>query len=105
MAEAEKPQKIPLIFFRTLAGIEPVREWLKGLPEAERLQSEKICYGLNGAGQWGCPSAAQWEAAFGKSEQTSPQNVPLAYWYVLTRSTLLRCTGLSRKRGRRRIRI
>ena len=29
-------QKIPLIFFRTLAGTEPVREWLKGLDEAER---------------------------------------------------------------------
>jgi phage-related protein len=30
------PRKIPLIFFRTDAGREPVREWLKGLPEAER---------------------------------------------------------------------
>ena len=28
--------KIPLIFFRTGAGSEPVREWLRGLPEAER---------------------------------------------------------------------
>jgi len=28
--------KIPLIFTRTEAGSEPVREWLKGLPEAER---------------------------------------------------------------------
>ena len=32
----EQPQKIPLIFFRTLEGREPVREWLKGLPEKER---------------------------------------------------------------------
>lgn len=31
-----EPQKIPLIFFRTLAGSEPVREWLKGLAEVER---------------------------------------------------------------------
>jgi phage-related protein len=31
-----QPQKIPLIFFRTPAGTEPVREWLKGLDEAER---------------------------------------------------------------------
>ena len=31
------PQKIPLIFYRTTAGNEPVREWLKGLDEAERL--------------------------------------------------------------------
>ncbi len=36
MAEEPKPQKIPLIFYRTAAGNEPVREWLKGLDEAER---------------------------------------------------------------------
>lgn len=30
------PRKVPLIFFRTEAGTEPVREWLKGLPEVER---------------------------------------------------------------------
>ena len=36
MTEDSPPQKIPLIFFRTGAGSEPVREWLKGLGEAER---------------------------------------------------------------------
>jgi phage-related protein len=36
MTENSQPQKIPLIFYRTAAGSEPVREWLKGLPEAER---------------------------------------------------------------------
>jgi phage-related protein len=36
MAESPQPHKIPLIFFRTRAGSEPVREWLKGLAEAER---------------------------------------------------------------------
>ena len=35
MAENRPPKKIPLIFFRTLAGREPVREWLKGLPQEE----------------------------------------------------------------------
>lgn len=33
---ASPPQKIPLIFYRTAAGSEPVREWLKGLGETER---------------------------------------------------------------------
>ena len=28
--------EIPLIFYRTRSGNEPVREWLKGLDEAER---------------------------------------------------------------------
>lgn len=32
----DQPRKIPLVFFCNLAGGEPVREWLKGLPEAER---------------------------------------------------------------------
>ncbi len=36
MAGDPQPQKVPLIFFRTKAGSEPVREWLKALPEAER---------------------------------------------------------------------
>jgi phage-related protein len=36
MAEDPQPKKIPLIFFRTAAGSEPVREWLRELPEVER---------------------------------------------------------------------
>jgi phage-related protein len=36
MTDDPPPQKIPLIFYRTAAGSEPVREWLKALPEAER---------------------------------------------------------------------
>jgi phage-related protein len=36
MADCSPPQKVPLVFFRTATGSEPVREWLKGLPEAER---------------------------------------------------------------------
>jgi phage-related protein len=36
MTEEPAPQKIPLIFFRSGKGTEPVRDWLKELPEAER---------------------------------------------------------------------
>jgi phage-related protein len=36
MTEALPPRKVPLIFFRSANGAEPVREWLKGLPPAER---------------------------------------------------------------------
>ena len=36
MHDRPQPHKIPLVFFRSSAGAEPVREWLKGLPEAER---------------------------------------------------------------------
>jgi phage-related protein len=37
MAQAQTPQKIPLVFFRTNRGREPVREWLKGLEPTARL--------------------------------------------------------------------
>ena len=36
MADDQQPQKIPLVFYATAAGSEPVREWLKGLAESER---------------------------------------------------------------------
>ena len=36
MSEDPQAQKITLVFFSTSAGHEPVRDWLKDLPEAER---------------------------------------------------------------------
>ena len=36
VADKPTPHKIPLIFYRTRAGREPVREWLQRLDEAER---------------------------------------------------------------------
>jgi phage-related protein len=36
MADGRAAQKTQLVFFRTNAGSEPVREWLKGLDEVER---------------------------------------------------------------------
>jgi phage-related protein len=36
MKDAREAKKIPLVFFRTVAGSEPMRDWLKELPEGER---------------------------------------------------------------------
>ncbi|MFZ0956832.1 MAG: type II toxin-antitoxin system RelE/ParE family toxin [Candidatus Sulfotelmatobacter sp.] len=36
MAPEKTPRKIELVFFRNEAGHEPVRDWLRGLEEAER---------------------------------------------------------------------
>ena len=41
MADKPTPQKVPLIFYRTRAGREPVREWLQRLDEAERQEIGK----------------------------------------------------------------
>lgn len=46
-----RPQKIPLVFYRTEAGGEPVREWLVGLEAEER---RSICRDLMRA-QWRWP--------------------------------------------------
>ena len=51
MTEESPPQKIPLIFFRSEQGTEPVREWLKDLPEAERHAVGKALL----RAQWGWP--------------------------------------------------
>ena len=36
MTDLPEPRKIPLVFFRTAAGADPVREWLRSLPVPER---------------------------------------------------------------------
>lgn len=36
MVHDPHPKKIPLVFFRTATGAEPVRDWLKELPQVER---------------------------------------------------------------------
>lgn len=36
MSDRPQPRRILLIFFRTGLGVEPVRDWLKSLPEVER---------------------------------------------------------------------
>ena len=38
MSENQQPSKIPLAFYRTLAGNEPVRDWLKELDRDDRLE-------------------------------------------------------------------
>ena len=41
MVPDEAPRKIPLIFFRTDSGNEPVRDWLRSLDEVERREIGK----------------------------------------------------------------
>lgn len=36
VVKEQSPRKIPLVFFRTGSGSEPVREWLKKLDEHDR---------------------------------------------------------------------
>lgn len=36
MARGREPPQLPVFFFRTRSGSEPVREWLRTLPKADR---------------------------------------------------------------------
>lgn len=38
MADIKRPRRLPIGFYRSTAGTEPVREWLKALPVDERKQ-------------------------------------------------------------------
>ena len=42
MAEDQQARKIPLVFFRTPAGHEPVREWLRDLPEEATKRTARV---------------------------------------------------------------
>ena len=33
---AKRPRKIPVLFYRSAAGAEPVRDWIKSLPEKDQ---------------------------------------------------------------------
>ena len=79
MPKEEASQKIPLVFFRTSAGSEPVRDWLKGLEEAERHAIGEIYCGPSGVGRWACLFAVRWEKVCGKCEQTCQEIARRAY--------------------------
>jgi len=34
--DADRPKKVPVVFYRTRAGAEVVRDWLRGLEEGDR---------------------------------------------------------------------
>lgn len=38
MVQVTEPHKIPLVFYRSTGGKEPVRDWLKALERADRLE-------------------------------------------------------------------
>ena len=109
MTEDPTPQKIPLVFFRTGAGSEPVREWLKGLPEAERQAIGKDL--LRAQWRWpvGMPLCRPlgnglWEIRTELPTKRTAR-VLLCLYRGHPKGTFSRCTGLSRRRGRRRMRI
>ena len=105
MAEDAQPQKIPLIFFRTGAGSEPVREWLKELPEEERHAIGKDLL----RAQWRWPVGMALCRAMGNGLWEIRTDLPTKrtarVLLCLYREHLVALHGSSRKRARRRRKI
>src|SRR5438876_12372338 len=105
MAEDRQPRKIPLIFYRLRPGSEPVREWLRGLPEAERQAIGKDL--LRAQWRWpvGMPLCRPlgnglWEV---RTQLATKRTARVLL--CLHRQHLVALQSLSRKRARRQMRI
>ncbi len=59
MAETPTPRKIPLLFFCSPTGSEPVREWLRGWWKKSGRRLGEICCGRSGDGQSECRFAGR----------------------------------------------
>ena len=91
------PRKIPLVFFRTTAGTEPVRDWLLGLDAADRkavgLDLMKVQYGWP-VGMPLCRSLGQglWEV-----RTTLPSNRIARVIFCFADGELVALTGFIKK--------
>jgi len=104
MAGRASHPKIPLIFFRAAGGSEPVREWLKGLDEAERRVIGKDLL----RAQWRWPVGMPLCRPMGGGLWEIRTDLPTrktACWFAFAAGTWSRCTGSSGRHGRRRMRI
>ena len=95
-------QKIPLVFYRTSAGAEPVLEWLKSLSAADRKEVGRDL--MHAQWRWPvsmplCKPMGQglWEVRSSLQPIASP-----ACCSACTAGRRWRCMGSSRKRRRRR---
>jgi len=102
MVEEQSPRQIPLIFYRLRPGREPVREWLKGLPEAERHAIGRDL--LRAQWRWpvGMPLCRPLGNGLWEVRTDLPTRRTARVLLCLFQSTSSRCTGLSRKRARHR---
>ena len=105
MADDPQPQKIPLIFYRTEAGSEPVREWLKGLPETDRQAIGRDL--LRAQWRWpvGMPLCRPLGNALWEVRTDLPTKRTARVLVCFYSDTSRRCTVLSRRRGQPPARI
>ena len=105
MVDDSQSKKIPLIFFRTLTGSEPVREWLKELPEEERQAIGKDL--LRAQWRWpvGMPLCRAMASGLWEIRTDLPTKRTARVLLAFTVSTWSHCTGSSRRPARRQMTI
>lgn len=62
----EPARKIPVVFYRTAAGVEVVRNWLRDLNDEDRNIVGQDLIPCSFAGRSECPCAGPWAMGFGK---------------------------------------
>jgi hypothetical protein len=92
MADDPQPKKIPLIFFRTLTGSEPVREWLKDLPEEERQAIGKDLLRVQWRWPVGMPLCCAMGSGSGKFGRACRRSARRECCFAFIVSTSSRCT-------------
>jgi hypothetical protein len=71
-------KKIPAAFYRTSAGTEPVRDWLKALRAEDRREVGHDIASLSTGGRSGCRFADRWGRGCGRFAAILPAIAQLA---------------------------
>jgi putative component of toxin-antitoxin plasmid stabilization module len=100
-------KRVPAIFFRTEAGGEPVRDWLKGLPSAEdRKRIGEDIKTVEFGWPVGMPVCRPLSDGISEVRTSLAQNrITRVLFYIDKKGRWCCCTDSSRRRRRRRTRI
>jgi len=94
--------EIPIVFYRTSGGVEPVRDWLRVLPGDDKQKIGFDLAALQVGWPVGMPLAARLGAGYGKCAAACRAAVSPEYCFACTKDGLALCTALSRRHRKRR---
>ena len=102
---AERARKVPVVFYRTPAGAEVVRNWLRALNEGDRNAIGQDLMRVQYRLPVGMPLCRPWVTGCGKCEAIFQPIEPRVCCSAFSRAKSLSFTVSSRSPGKRRIPI
>jgi hypothetical protein len=96
----QAPSAIPVIFYRTAQGGEPVREWLRTLPIEDRRAIGRDLAVVQYGWPVACRFVDRWVEGFGKSGAICGAGASPASFSSCTKARLASCTGFIKKTQR-----